>query len=154
MGKFYCFVFHAPKPVCHRRQSQFGFCAMEKQQPDKRDSLAKPSTTLNNAQAMLCPISPFRQSRIQILSTPGSQAWRWDARREVEQCLHYKDFNLHSWIYMRDISVTAAFLVSKICFSNTSTNNPVKRVQDKATNAKEPFSSFLCLRKSYSYWTQ
>lgn len=148
IGKFYCFILHATATVCPPRQSQFGFCATEQQPPDKRASFAKPSTTLNNAQATLCHISLFRQSHTQILSTPGSQAWRWDARWEAEQSLHYKDFNLHSWIYMREIYINVVFLVSKICFSNTTANNSVRRVQYKAMNAKEPFSSFICLRKS------
>lgn len=49
---------------------------MEEQPPDKRPSFTKSNTTLNNAQATLYHISLFRQGHIQILSTPGSQAWR------------------------------------------------------------------------------
>lgn len=76
MGKFYCFNFHTTATSLFVILAKANLlCLTEEQPPDNRHSFTKSNTILNNAQAMLYCISLFRQSPIQILSRPGSQAW-------------------------------------------------------------------------------
>lgn len=77
MGKFYCFIFYTTATSLFVIVAKANLlCLMEEQPPDKRHSFTKSNTTLNNAQAMLYCLSLFRQSTVQILSRPESQAWR------------------------------------------------------------------------------
>lgn len=151
MGKFYCCSFHTTATSRFVILAKANlFCWTEEQPPDNRHGFTKSNTILSNAQAMLYFISLFQQSPFQILSRAESQAWR-NRWKQVGRQNNLSIINILIYRAESTREICAPSLFSrKICFSNTNTNNSVKRGPDKAMNAKGS-SSFICLRKSYSY---
>lgn len=68
---------------------------------------------------------------------------------KAEQSPHYKYFNLQSWIYFRE-RFDPGLIGSKICFSDTNTNNSVWKGPHKALRAKRCVILHLSKKKLFT----